>query len=196
MKLLDFKYDFVHDSVAQSAGGGYTVKRAHSQDFKTTTGLYVQLQFWTGDPNKKVTYQGKYVQANELFLNPQPVQRPRPPILIGGGGEQLTLRVVARLADKANFGGKPDEWAHKRDVLLGHCKDVGRDADQIELTWRVCSWPNRDGLLQPNFGDVLDESREPLFAPKPRVDDMNLVDRNALNIFHAAACICTWTARP
>src|SRR5262249_48233959 len=54
--------------------------------------------------------------------------------------EQLTLRVVARLADKANFGGNPEQWAHKRDVLHGHCKDVGRDPAEIELTWspEVC----------------------------------------------------------
>jgi alkanesulfonate monooxygenase SsuD/methylene tetrahydromethanopterin reductase-like flavin-dependent oxidoreductase (luciferase family) len=52
-----------------------------------------------------------------------------------GGGEQLTLRVVARLADKANFGGKLHEWMHKRDVLHAHCTDVGRDPAEIELTW-------------------------------------------------------------
>ena len=48
--------------------------------------------------------------------------------------------MVARLADKSNFGGKPDEWAHKRDVLHAHCKDVGRDPSEIELTWspEVC----------------------------------------------------------
>ena len=54
---------------------------------------------------------------------------------IGGGGEQLTLRVVARHADARNFGGKPDEWAHKREVLKDHCADVGRDDDEIRKTW-------------------------------------------------------------
>ena len=66
---------------------------------------------------------------------PKPLQQPHPPIRIGGGGEQLTLRVVARLADRSNFGGKPDEFAHKCEVLKGHCKDVGRDYDEIEKTW-------------------------------------------------------------
>jgi F420-dependent oxidoreductase-like protein len=81
------------------------------------------------------TYEGKYYRINGAQCDPKPLQQPHPPIWIGGGGEQLTLRVVARLGDKANFGGKPDEWAHKRVVLHAHCKDVGRDADEIELTW-------------------------------------------------------------
>ena len=62
------------------------------------------------------------------------MQQPHPPIWIGGGGEQLTLRVVARHADRSNFGGRPDEWAHKAEVLKRHCKDVGRDYDEIVKT--------------------------------------------------------------
>ncbi len=54
---------------------------------------------------------------------------------IGGGGEQLTLRVVARLADRSNFGGKPDEFAHKCEVLRRHCAEVGRDEASIVKTW-------------------------------------------------------------
>jgi alkanesulfonate monooxygenase SsuD/methylene tetrahydromethanopterin reductase-like flavin-dependent oxidoreductase (luciferase family) len=56
-------------------------------------------------------------------------------VWIGGGGEQLTLRVVARLADCSNFGGTPAEWTHKRDVLRAHCADVGRDPEAIRMTW-------------------------------------------------------------
>src|SRR6185503_15233974 len=87
---------------------------------------------WT-EPD--TTYDGRYYKLNGAQCDPKPIQQPHPPIWIGGGGEQITLRVVARLADKANFGGKPAEWAHKRDVLHQHCKDVGRDAGEIELTW-------------------------------------------------------------
>jgi len=81
------------------------------------------------------TYEGRYYRIAGAQCDPKPLQQPRPPIWIGGGGEQLTLRVVARHADKSNFGGKPEEWAHKRDVLRQHCADVGRDPDEIELTW-------------------------------------------------------------
>ena len=63
-------------------------------------------------------------------LDPKPLQQPNPPIWIGGGGEQLTLRVVAQHADRSNFGGKPDEWQHKADVLRGHCQTIGRDVEK------------------------------------------------------------------
>lgn len=86
---------------------------------------------WT-EPS--ATFEGKHYTVKGAQCDPKPLQQPHPPILIGGGGEQLTLRVVARLGDRANFGGKPHEWAHKAEVLKGHCKDVGRDYDEIEKT--------------------------------------------------------------
>ncbi len=81
-----------------------------------------------------VSYDGQHFQLDGAQCDPKPVQTPHPQILIGGGGEQLTLRVVARLADAANFGGKLHEWAHKAEVLKGHCKEVGRDYDEIQKT--------------------------------------------------------------
>jgi F420-dependent oxidoreductase-like protein len=83
----------------------------------------------------EATYDGTYFSVNRANCDPKPLQQPHPPVLIGGGGEQLTLRVVARHADRANFGGKPEEFAHKTEVLKRHCKDVGRDYDEIEKTW-------------------------------------------------------------
>jgi alkanesulfonate monooxygenase SsuD/methylene tetrahydromethanopterin reductase-like flavin-dependent oxidoreductase (luciferase family) len=81
-----------------------------------------------------VTYAGRYYQLQGAQCDPKPVQKPHPPIWIGGGGEQLTLRVVARHADCSNFGGKPHEWSHKAEVLKQHCKAVGRDYDEIRKT--------------------------------------------------------------
>jgi F420-dependent oxidoreductase-like protein len=86
---------------------------------------------WT---EPETTYDGRYYKLQRANCDPKPVQQPHPPILIGGGGEQLTLRVVARLADRSNFGGKPHEWARKAEILKQHCKDVGRDYDEIEKT--------------------------------------------------------------
>jgi F420-dependent oxidoreductase-like protein len=81
-----------------------------------------------------VTYEGRHFRLKGAQCDPKPLQQPHPEVLIGGGGEQLTLRVVARHADAANFGGKPHEWQHKAEVLQAHCKDVGRDYDEIRKT--------------------------------------------------------------
>jgi F420-dependent oxidoreductase-like protein len=81
------------------------------------------------------TYEGRYYSVAGAQCDPKPLQQPHPPIWIGGSGEQLTLRVVARHADCSNFGGKPEEWARKRSILQGHCVAVGRDEDEIRKTW-------------------------------------------------------------
>lgn len=81
------------------------------------------------------TYDGRHFQVAGAQCDPKPVQDPHPPVWIGGGGEQLTLRVVARHADRSNFGGKPHEWSHKCEVLKEHCRAVGRDYDEITRTW-------------------------------------------------------------
>jgi alkanesulfonate monooxygenase SsuD/methylene tetrahydromethanopterin reductase-like flavin-dependent oxidoreductase (luciferase family) len=95
---------------------------------------------WSGDPRKKVTYQGKYVQATDLFLNPQPIQRPHPPIVIGGGGEQLTLRVVARHADVWHGFGDPATLKRKIDLIHGYARDYGRDVAEIAMSANASIW--------------------------------------------------------
>jgi F420-dependent oxidoreductase-like protein len=87
---------------------------------------------WT---EPETTYEGAYYRVHRANCDPKPLQQPHPPIMIGGGGEQLTLRVVARHADSSNFGGNPQEWARKREVLKGHCASVGRDEAEIRKTW-------------------------------------------------------------
>ncbi|MFZ9383498.1 MAG: LLM class F420-dependent oxidoreductase [Ilumatobacteraceae bacterium] len=84
---------------------------------------------------RETTYKGKYYELVRANCDPKPLQKPRPPILVGGGGEQLTLRVVAELADCSNFGGTLDQWIRKRATLLRHCERVGRDPGEIRLTW-------------------------------------------------------------
>lgn len=80
-------------------------------------------------------FDGRYYQLKEARCEPKPVQQPYPPFVIGGGGEQLTLRVVARYADVWNFGGGSVEmFEHKVRVLHEHCAAVGRDPSEIELS--------------------------------------------------------------
>jgi F420-dependent oxidoreductase-like protein len=87
-----------------------------------------------------VTFEGRYYRLNEARLEPKPVQKPHPPFVIGGGGEQLTLRVVAQYADIWNHGGGDVEtFTHKVKVLHEHCAAIGRDPNEIELSvqWRL-----------------------------------------------------------
>ena len=86
---------------------------------------------WT---EPRATYQGKYFHVEQAILAPKPVQKPHPPIMVGGGGEQLTLRVVARHANACNLFGDPEVVHRKLEVLQQHCEREGRDYAQIERT--------------------------------------------------------------
>lgn len=82
----------------------------------------------------ETTYDGKYYKLHRANCDPKPLQQPNPPIWIGGGGEQLTLRVVAQHADVSNFGSSLEEFIAKREILKGHCEAVGRDEGTIRKT--------------------------------------------------------------
>jgi F420-dependent oxidoreductase-like protein len=86
------------------------------------------------------SFDGAHYRLTDARCEPKPVQRPRPPIVIGGGGEKRTLRIAARWADQWNApAATPDVLAHKIAVLHGHCADVGRDPAQIEISVQVRS---------------------------------------------------------
>lgn len=84
------------------------------------------------------TFEGRYYQLKEARREPKPVQKPHPPFVIGGSGEQLTLRVVAKHADVWNFaGGSVEEFQRKVGLLKEHCAAVGRDFETIDLSTQV-----------------------------------------------------------
>lgn len=95
--------------------------------------LQIVRQVWAGD---RQPYNGRYYRLAEPINSPQPLSKPHPPILIGGGGEKKTLRLVAQYADACNLFASAGEEAlvHKLDVLKRHCDRIGRDYDQIEKT--------------------------------------------------------------
>jgi F420-dependent oxidoreductase-like protein len=101
--------------------------------------LEICLQMWSGDEKP---YHGKHYQLERPLNSPQSLSRPHPGILIGGSGEQKTLRLVARFADACNLWPTP-EVPHKLQVLRAHCEAVGRDYDAIEKT----------AMLQMDVGD-------------------------------------------
>ncbi|CAA9544142.1 MAG: Coenzyme F420-dependent oxidoreductase [uncultured Thermomicrobiales bacterium] len=84
-----------------------------------------------------VDFDGRYYQLADARSEPKPVHRPYPPFVIGGSGEQLTLRVVAKHADIWNYtGGSVDEFSHKIGVLHDHCAAVDRDPAEIVLSYQ------------------------------------------------------------
>ncbi|TRO54347.1 TIGR03560 family F420-dependent LLM class oxidoreductase, partial [Candidatus Bathyarchaeota archaeon] len=87
---------------------------------------------WTNP--KGFTFQGKYHKVNNALCIPEPIQKPHPPIMIGGGGEKQTLRIVAKYADDCNLFGGPKGITAKLDVLKKHCSAIGRDYDEILKT--------------------------------------------------------------
>jgi F420-dependent oxidoreductase-like protein len=94
--------------------------------------LQICRQMWSEDNGP---YQGKHYQLSETLCVPAPLTRPHPPVLIGGGGEKKTLRLVARYGDACNlFGSSVADVAGKLDVLRGHCAAEGRDYDSITKT--------------------------------------------------------------
>jgi alkanesulfonate monooxygenase SsuD/methylene tetrahydromethanopterin reductase-like flavin-dependent oxidoreductase (luciferase family) len=88
-------------------------------------------KMWT---EERASYAGKYYKINEAVCEPMPVQKPHPPITIGGSGEKLTLKVTAQYADRFDWGYLPSFELYKRKlrVLERHCRAVGRDFQEIE----------------------------------------------------------------
>jgi F420-dependent oxidoreductase-like protein len=106
--------------------------------------LQIALQMWSGEVKP---YQGRYYQLAETLCSPMPVQRPHPTIMIGGGGEQKTLKLVARYGDACNVPAREgaEVLRHKLEVLREHCRAEGRDYDTIEKTVNTRLLVSRDG---------------------------------------------------
>ncbi|MEP6660884.1 MAG: TIGR03560 family F420-dependent LLM class oxidoreductase [Acidimicrobiales bacterium] len=83
------------------------------------------------------TLAGRYVTLTDARCEPKPIQRPHPPIVIGGRGPKRTLRAVARWAQQWNVIGAPDEWTGLKETLLGHCAALGRDPAEITCSVNV-----------------------------------------------------------
>ncbi|HKV53341.1 MAG TPA: TIGR03560 family F420-dependent LLM class oxidoreductase, partial [Candidatus Binataceae bacterium] len=83
---------------------------------------------------KRSSFEGRHYKLAEAYNNPKPVQKPHPPITIGGSGEKVMLRIVAKYADRWNCPAGYRSFEHKLDVLKEHCQVVGRDINQINIS--------------------------------------------------------------
>jgi len=119
--------------------------------------LQLILKMWS---EPRATYHGKYFHIQDAILEPKPVQKPHPPVIIGGSGEQLTLRAVARWGDACNIFGDPATLKAKFDILRGHCDKAGRDFDSIERT-------NLTNMIIAKDEDALKAKKERMKLPDP-----------------------------
>ncbi|GII26581.1 LLM class F420-dependent oxidoreductase [Planotetraspora mira] len=114
----------------ESRGLGFAFPETRERLERLEEAVQICLQMWTDDEKP---YHGRHYQLERPLNSPQALTRPHPPILIGGGGEKKTLRLVARYAQACNLFPGPD-LARKLDVLRAHCEAEGRDYDEIEKT--------------------------------------------------------------
>ena len=110
---------------------GYPYPKPAERIRQLDEAVQIIRKMWTETP---ASFDGRYYQIKDAICTPRP--DPIPPILIGGGGEQLTMRVVAKRADWWNIGFRPfSEYAQKVDVLKSHCAQIGRDFSTLKLTY-------------------------------------------------------------
>ncbi|UOQ87958.1 LLM class F420-dependent oxidoreductase [Agromyces endophyticus] len=117
-------------------------------------GVDIMRQAWT---TGQATLDGKYYQVDGAIVQPQPLQPGGIPIWVAGGGEQVTLKIAATYADYTNFTGSLEEFAHKDEVLRGHCAAIGRDAAEITRSM--------------NFNTVIGSSAADVAARLARIEE-------------------------
>ncbi len=110
---------------------GYPYPSARDRLGLLRESLEVIPRLWS---EETVTYDGEFVQLDGAYCEPQPVRMPRPPILVGGGGEQVTLRIAARHADATNWQVGLDAFVHKSGLLERYCTEIDRDPGEIVRT--------------------------------------------------------------
>jgi len=131
-------------------------------------GVEIIKRMWT---EEKPSYEGKYYKIKDAVCNPKPVQKPHPPIFIGGVGEKFMLRIVAKYANGWNTPPLPVEvYARKAEVLRKHCLDVGVRFDSIEKTieQRVIIRRNREEIT-----NIL--CKKNVFTPKVDIQSLKKV---------------------
>jgi F420-dependent oxidoreductase-like protein len=110
---------------------GIPFLKLHDRIGRMKESVEIMKKMWT---EEKASYKGKFYSIEEAVCEPKPLQKPHPPIIIGGGGEKFTLKVAAQHADRFDWGyvSSLEVYKHKLNALESHCKAVGKDFLEIE----------------------------------------------------------------
>jgi F420-dependent oxidoreductase-like protein len=141
--------------------------------------LQMAHEMWSGERGSEASFEGRQFRASRLLNSPQSLSRPRVPIMIGGGGEKKTLRLVAQYGDACNVFGSPEMIARKYRILDEHCAAVGRDPAEIERSTLQGVNLSSDGgrraetaaQVVDRFGDLSDAGADTVIFSVPNVDD-------------------------
>lgn len=172
-KMAASLQQFSHGRLIFGYGAGWLEReyRAYGYEFPSTgvrirqmvEALKLMRAMWTSSP---VTFEGKYYQVHDAYCEPRP--DPLPIVMIGGDGEQLTLRAVAEHADWWNTVMRPiPVLRHKLEVLEQHCRDVGRDSAQVRRTLTRTVFLARNKAEAERRAGARLESSVPPFAGEP-----------------------------
>jgi F420-dependent oxidoreductase-like protein len=166
---------------AESEGLGFPWPTQHDRFEMLEDTLRIAHGMWQGERGSEEDFQGRQFRATRLLNVPQSISRPRVPIMIGGGGEKKTLRLVAQYADASNLFGGPDQLIPKYAILAAHCEAVGRDFGEIERTnlqsvskvgtsaWGV--GPQSAGQVVERFGRLAEAGVQQVIISTADADD-------------------------
>ncbi len=141
--------------------------------------LQMARAMWSGGTGSGDSFEGKHVSASRLLNSPQAISRPRVPIMIGGGGERKTLRLVAQYGDACNVFGDPVRIAHKYAVLREHCERLGRPYEEIErstLQSIDLDAESPDQVVE-RFGKLAEAGAQHVLASVRGVSDVTRLER-------------------
>jgi F420-dependent oxidoreductase-like protein len=153
---------------------GYTLESPAARVRRLDEAARIIKLMWTEEAPR---YQGRYYSIDGAYCSPKPVQRPHPPLMLAGGGEELTLRTVARHADISNYAawmGTPEAFKAKSEALDSHCRKVGRDPGEITRSWACYTLISEDQgkaemsmgrytrSMQVRYGNEAGDRRPPL----------------------------------
>jgi alkanesulfonate monooxygenase SsuD/methylene tetrahydromethanopterin reductase-like flavin-dependent oxidoreductase (luciferase family) len=147
--------------------------------------LQMAHAMWSGGSGTQERHDGKHFTATRLLNSPQSISRPRIPIMIGGGGERKTLRLVAQYADASNIFGDPDTLRHKYAVLREHCERVGRPYEEIERSvLKGVDW-ERDSPTQliDRWGALAEAGAQHVIFSVRGVNDASHLERLGAEVF-------------